>query len=359
MTPGFWSGRRVLVTGHTGFKGSWLSLALQDMGARVHGYATRPPTDPSLFEVGRVGAEMASEEGDVRDLDHLRRALDEFRPEVVFHLAAQSLVLRSYREPVLTYETNVMGTLNLLEAVRHVGGVRCVIVVTSDKCYRGDETARGYRESDPMGGHDPYSSSKGCAELLTAAYRSSYFNPAEFERHRTAVATARAGNVVGGGDWAENRLVPDIATAFMSRRRPEIRNPDAVRPWQHVLESISGYLLLAEQLWRSGPEFAEAWNFGPPDEEARPVSWLAERLARLWAEDAAWDAVPSASAPQEAHSLKLDSSKAQAKLAWKCRLNLEDALAWTVEWYKSYAQGAEMRPLTLAQIDRYRKMPAS
>jgi CDP-glucose 4,6-dehydratase len=265
----FWKGKRVLVTGHTGFKGGWLSLWLQQMDAEVCGYSLPAPTDPSLFVVAHIADGIRSVEGDIRDLEHLKRVVAEFRPEIVFHLAAQPLVRQSYRDPVETYSTNVMGTVNVLEAVRQVGGVRVVVSITSDKCYENREWCWAYRENEAMGGYDPYSSSKGCAELVTAALRNSFFHPDKFAEHGVAVASARAGNVIGGGDWAKDRLVPDMIRAFMCRETVVVRSPNAVRPWQHVLDPLSGYLRLAEKLWESGGEFAEAWNFGPAEDDAR------------------------------------------------------------------------------------------
>lgn len=305
MNPAFWPGRRVLVTGHTGFKGGWLSLWLQQLGAAVTGYALAPPSRPSLFETARVGESMDSTVGDVRDFDTLQATVAKYRPEIVFHLAAQPLVVPSYQQPVETYATNIMGTVHLLEAVRQVGGVRVVVNVTSDKCYANREWLWGYRENEPMGGEDPYSSSKGCAELVTAAYRASFFPPADYARHGLALASARAGNVIGGGDWAAHRLIPDMIRAFQASRPTSIRCPEAVRPWQHVLEPLSGYLTLAEHLWIEGPALAEGWNFGPREHDARPVRWLVDRLAELWSDDASWepDGEPH---PHEAHYLKLD-----------------------------------------------------
>lgn len=282
MLANFWEGKRVLLTGHTGFKGGWLSLWLQSLGANVTGYALLPPTQPSLYEVARVGDGMYSHIADIRDLDRLVAVMRETRPEIVIHMAAQPLVRYSYVNPVETYATNVMGTVNLLEAVRQVGGVRVVVNVTSDKCYENREWIWGYREHDPMGGYDPYSSSKGCAELVAAAYRNSFFNPEAFGTHGVALASVRAGNVIGGGDWAEDRLIPDFMRAIMAGRAVVIRSPHAIRPWQHVLEPLSGYLLLAQHLWTDGPAFAEGWNFGPVDEDAKPVEWIVEQLTGLW-----------------------------------------------------------------------------
>ena len=272
----FWRGRRVFLTGHTGFKGGWLALWLQRLGADVTGYALDPPTTPSLFAVARVGAGMRSIINDIRDAETLAQAMREAQPEIVIHMAAQPLVRYSYQAPVETYATNVMGTVHLLEAVRQTDSVRAVVNVTSDKCYENREWVWGYRENEPMGGYDPYSNSKGCAELVTAAYRNSYFNPAQYSQHGVALASARAGNVIGGGDWAEDRLIPDILRAIAAGEAVNIRSPHAIRPWQHVLEPLSGYLLLAQRLIEDGPAHAEGWNFGPSEEDARPVQWIVE-----------------------------------------------------------------------------------
>jgi len=354
MNPIFWQGKRVLLTGHTGFKGSWLSLWLQTMGAQVVGYALAPPTNPCLFEVAEVGQGMASIIGDMRDLQGLRAVFADHRPEIVIHMAAQALVRYSYIEPVETYSTNVMGTVNLLEAVRGAGGVKAVLNVTSDKCYENREWVWGYRENDAMGGYDPYSSSKGCAELVTAAYRSSYFNPAKYHEHGVAMASARAGNVIGGGDWAEDRLIPDIMRAIALGNVVNIRNPHAIRPWQHVLEPLSGYLLLVQKLYEEGSACAEGWNFGPGDEDARPVQWIADRLTKAWGEGAGWIR-DGRGHPHEAHYLKLDCSKANTRLDWRPRWHLDETLSKIVEWQKQYQQGADMKAVTLVQIDRYAK----
>jgi len=334
----FWRGRRVFLTGHTGFKGSWLSLWLQNMDAHLRGYALAPVTTPALFNEARVAHGMDSIEGDVRDLDGLCRALVEFKPEVVIHMAAQPLVRLSYVEPVQTFQTNVMGSIHLLEAVRRCASVRSVVNVTTDKCYENREWAWGYRETEAMGGHDPYSSSKGCAELVTAAYRHSFLAAGG-----VAVASARAGNVIGGGDWAADRLVPDILRALQAQTPVIVRNPSATRPWQHVLEPLSGYLLLAQRLHESGQRFAEAWNFGPGECDAQPVSWVADRLVRGWGSDASWQQDRTAGQPHEAHYLKLDISKARSLLDWTPRWNLETALERVVAWHQVWLAGNDMR----------------
>ncbi len=348
----FWLGKRVLITGHTGFKGSWLSLWLQSLGAEVSGYSLPPPTQPSLFEAAGVAKGMGSITGDIRELDCMYSAVSKARPEIVFHMAAQALVRRSYADPIETYATNVMGTVNLLEAVRRTGGVRALVNVTSDKCYENREWPWGYRENEAMGGYDPYSSSKGCAELVTAAYRNSYFNPQRHSEHGVAVASVRAGNVIGGGDWAEDRLIPDILRAIGAGVPVVVRNPSATRPWQHVLEPLSGYLTLAEKLYSEGAVYAEGWNFGPGDEDTHPVQWIVERIAQLWNGGVRWemDANPQ---PHEAHYLKLDCSKARTKLGWRPRWKLSDTLASIVAWHQAFSNGADMKAFTLDQIAQY------
>lgn len=343
----FWRGRRVFITGHTGFKGSWLVAMLLRLGARVSGYALRPETTPNMFDLLANADRMTSIEGDVRDGASLDAAMRNQNPEIVFHLAAQSLVRRSYADPVGTYETNVMGTVRLLEAVRRTPSVTACLVVTSDKCYENREWMWGYRENEPLGGHDPYSSSKGCTELVAAAYRRSYFNESS-----PLVATARAGNVIGGGDWAEDRLIPDLIRAFDAGMEAEIRYPAAVRPWQHVLEPLSGYLMLAERLAAGDRVFCDGWNFGPSPDDARQVSWIADTLVESWGAPAAWR-VNGQPVPHEAHHLRLDSTKARTILGWTPKLTLPVALEWLVEWYKAARAGADMREITNVQIDRY------
>lgn len=352
MNPSFWCDKKVFLTGHTGFKGSWLSLWLEHLGAQVTGYALQPPTSPSLFEVANVEQGMKSVIGDIRDGAMLAHAMCQAAPDIVIHMAAQPLVRRSYVDPVETYSTNVMGTVHLLEAVRQTPTVRAVVNVTTDKCYENKEWVWGYRENEPMGGFDPYSNSKGCAELVTAAYRNSFFNIVKHSEHQVALATARAGNVIGGGDWAEDRLIPDILRAIQNGQSVNIRNPHATRPWQHVLEPLSGYLALAEKLYAQGPAFAEAFNFGPAEEDARPVQWIVEQLTQQWGEGAAWR-LDGGTHPHEAHYLKLDCSKARAVLGWSPRWHLGQALQAIIAWHKAYQSNQDMRALCLQQINDY------
>jgi CDP-glucose 4,6-dehydratase len=349
MNPGFWNGKKVLLTGHTGFKGSWLSLWLQKAGAQLVGYALPPPTTPSLFAVARVADGMRSIEGDIRDLPHLEAEFQRCEPEIVIHMAAQSLVRYSYDHPVETYMTNVIGTVNVFEAVRVTPSVRAVLNVTSDKCYENREWPWGYRENEPMGGYDPYSSSKGCAELVTSAYRNSYFSGKDC---RVALASARAGNVIGGGDWAKDRLIPDIMQAFLQEDAVVIRNPAAIRPWQHVLEPLSGYLTLLERIHEGGREFGEGWNFGPEGSDTRPVSWIVETLARLWGRDTTWKA-DRAQQPHEARYLKLDCSKAHSLLGWQPKMSLREGLERVVDWFRAYQNKQDMREYTLSEISSY------
>jgi CDP-glucose 4,6-dehydratase len=348
----FWSGQKVLVTGHTGFKGSWLCLWLDHLGAEVAGLALPPSTDPSLFELASIGRRIQSHIGDIRDLSTVRGIFDSFHPDVVFHLAAQSLVRRSYADPVGTYATNVMGTIHVLEAVRHTPSVRSLVVVTSDKCYEGRTGVWGYREDEPMGGHDPYSSSKGAAELVTSGFRRSFLAGTS----PVGVATARAGNAIGGGDWSEDRLIPDCMRSLLAGMPIAIRNPASVRPWQHVVEPLAGYLKLAERLYRRPERFSRGWNFGPQAEHARPVAWIAERLVKLWGPGSAWQRLEAADARHEAAHLTLDSTLARAMLGWDCKLSLEQALDWVVEWYRGHACGDAADRLTLAQIELYDKL---
>jgi CDP-glucose 4,6-dehydratase len=348
----FWQGRRVFLTGHTGFKGGWLSLWLQMLGAEVTGFALPPPSTPNLFEAAGVANGMHSIIGDIRDAAAVKQAMAAAQPEIVLHLAAQALVRHSYAEPAETYATNVLGLVHVFEAVRATPGVRAVLNVTSDKCYENKEWVWGYRENDRMGGYDPYSNSKACAELVTSAYRNSYFNHARHAEHGVALASARAGNVIGGGDWARDRLIPDMMRAIELGQPALIRNPAAIRPWQHVLEPLSGYLQLAHRLHKDGIAFAEGWNFGPHEGDVKPVAWIVDRIAKTWGGGASW-ALDGAEHPHEAHYLKLDCAKAHAELGWQPRWNIEQAIDRIVEWHKAREQGADMRETTLAQIASY------
>lgn len=346
IDPGFWGGRHVFLTGHTGFKGAWLSLLLKSFGARVSGFALPPQGKDDLFNVAGVTGDVAHRIGDIRDLALLKDAVSEAKPDVVIHMAAQALVRHSYSEPVETYATNVMGTVHLLEAVRQVPSIQAAIVVTSDKCYENTGASRGYREDDPIGGYDPYSSSKGCAEIATAAYQRSFFHG----EAATPVATVRAGNVIGGGDWALDRLVPDIMRAFMFGETVRIRNPTAIRPWQHVMDPLIGYLTLAERMIAGGRQFAEGWNFGPHADSEVPVSVLVENLARHWGADAHW-LLDEGNNPHEAAYLKLDCAKAQTRLDWHPVIGFDRALKLSSEWYRAFHRGEDMRGVTLRQID--------
>jgi CDP-glucose 4,6-dehydratase len=347
VNPFFWQGRRVFLTGHTGFKGGWLSLWLQQLGAEVVGYALPPSTEPNLYAIARVEEGLQSVMGDVRDFEAVRAAMAAAQPEIVIHMAAQALVRYSYDHPVETYAVNVLGTVHVLEAARQTDSVRALVNVTSDKCYENREWLWGYRENEAMGGFDPYSSSKGCAELVTSAYRRSFM-----EASGIGLASARAGNVIGGGDWATDRLIPDILRAIGQNEPAHIRAPLAIRPWQHVLEPLSGYLLLAERLHADGLRWADGWNFGPAEEDARPVGWIADELTRLWGGDALWER-DAAIQPHEATHLRLDCSKARSQLNWHSRWSLADALSSIVDWHKAYLAGADMRERTLYQIQQY------
>jgi CDP-glucose 4,6-dehydratase len=348
-----WKGRKVFLTGHTGFKGGWLALWLAKLGANVRGYALDPSTEPNLFTEAKVGTLLEDIRGDIRDGVRLEKHLQEFAPEVVFHLAAQPLVLYSYEDPIGTYETNVIGTARVLDAVRRTVSVRAVISVTTDKCYENKEWVWPYRESDHLGGYDPYSSSKACAELVSAAYRQSYF-PLEGlgKSHQVAVATARAGNVIGGGDWSSDRLIPDLVRGFLSKRPVLIRRPGAIRPWQHVLEPVRGYICLAERLLTHDAKYARAYNFGPNEDDARTVEWIASRMCDFWGNGAFWE-VDKSSSLHEAQYLKLDASRARVDLAWLPLLRIDDALEYLVQWYRAWESSQNMQAFTLEQIETY------
>jgi CDP-glucose 4,6-dehydratase len=356
VNAAFWQGRRVFLTGHTGFKGGWLALWLHHLGAQVCGYALDPSTTPSLFVEASIASVLKDVRGDLRDSAALEAAMQDFRPEVIFHLAAQPLVRASYDDPIGTFEINVMGTARVLDAVRRCPGVRAIVSVTTDKCYENKEWAWGYRESDPLGGYDPYSSSKACAEMVSAAYRQSYFPVERHPQHGVALATARAGNVIGGGDWSLDRLIPDLVQGFLSGKPVPIRRPLAIRPWQHVLEPLHGYLLLAERLCSpNASAFARAYNFGPAEQDAQPVRWIADRMARAWGGEASWF-LDDASAVHEAAFLKLDVSLARQDLGWAPHLRLGEALNWLVDWYKAQAAGGPMQQITLEQIRGFEEL---
>lgn len=347
-----YKGRKVLLTGHTGFKGSWLCLLLHSLGADVYGYALEPPTNPSLYNEAKIGELMTSFIGDIRDYDNLQKVMQQVQPEIVIHMAAQSLVRESYKNPVETYSINVMGTAHLLEACRHTKSVKAIVNVTTDKCYENREWHWGYRENEPMGGYDPYSNSKGCSELVTSAYRSSYFNSSKYAEHGVALASARAGNVIGGGDWAYDRLIPDFIRAIIRGEKVKIRSPYAIRPWQHVLEPLSGYLSLCEKLYTAGPAFAEGWNFGPDDSDAKNVEWITHKICELWSNGAAYE-IDNTPQPHEASYLKLDCSKAKTLLGWYPRWNIETTLQMIVDWTKAYQSKFDMRQVSLSQIEKY------
>lgn len=343
----FWNGKKVLITGHTGFKGSWLAFWLKTLGAEVCGYALSPESEPNLFSNLALAEHIDSVVGDVRDAAVFEKTLTTFQPEIVFHLAAQSLVRKSYREPVETYATNVIGTINVLDAIRRAPGVKSVVVVTTDKVYENREWHWAYRENERLGGFDPYSNSKACAELATAAYRDSFFGEGE-----TLIATARAGNVIGGGDWSEDRLLPDVFRSLVFGERLEIRHPHSIRPWQHALEPLAGYMMLAEKLYAGEKSFAAAWNFGPSDEDSQSVGWILEEIRRLWNAPVNWE-ISDAAQPHEARLLKLDSAKAKNELKWQPKLSLTEALTLTTEWYRAFRDEKDLRELTAIQIGFY------
>ena len=355
VDPSFWNGKHVFLTGHTGFKGGWLSLWLASMGAKVTGYALAPNTIPSFFEVAKVADDLEqSHIADIRDLEKLQKAMADANPEIVIHMAAQPLVRYSYANPVETYATNVMGTVHVLECIRALSSVRAAVIVTTDKCYENKEWAWGYRENEPMGGHDPYSNSKGCAELVTSAYRDSYFSANTYSQHQVAIASARAGNVIGGGDWSDDRLIPDAIKAFEANEALVIRNPLATRPWQHVLEPLSGYLVLAQALYQEGAKFDGGWNFGPRDDDARSVQEVINLLIENWGSGASWTQDQSEQ-PHEAHSLKLDCSKARQYLNWLPRWSLEQAIQNITQWQHAHQKQGNMHAMSLQQIASYQK----
>ena len=349
---GIYEKRKVLITGHTGFKGSWLCIILNKLGADVYGYALEPPTKPSLFIEAKIDEFITSFIGDIRDYSNLLQVIEEVQPEIIIHMAAQPLVMESYKNPRETYEINVMGTVNMLDIVRQVKSVRVIVNVTTDKCYENREWHWGYRENESMGGYDPYSNSKGCSELVTSAYRSSFFNPQNYKTHKVALASARAGNVIGGGDWASDRLIPDFIRAISKGEVVKIRSPFSIRPWQHVLEPLTGYLKLASKLYAEGAKYAEAWNFGPDDSDSKNVEWITSTICQLWGEGASFiiDANPQ---PHEANYLKLDSSKANAELYWKPKWDIQTTLKSIIEWNKAFLNQENIRQVTENQINQY------
>jgi CDP-glucose 4,6-dehydratase len=352
LFDGFYKNKKVLITGHTGFKGSWLCLLLNKLGADVYGYALPPTTTPNLFSEAQVNEIVTSHIGDIRDFEKLKGVLYKIQPEIVIHMAAQALVMESYKNPRETFEVNIMGTVNLLDVARITKSVKVIVNVTTDKCYENKEWHWGYRENEPMGGFDPYSNSKGCSELVTSSYRSSYFNPQDYSEHGVALASARAGNVIGGGDWADNRLIPDFIRAITDGNKVKIRSPFAIRPWQHVLEPLSGYLTLAAKLFSEGIHYAEGWNFGPEDMDAKNVEWITSTICKLWGEGASFsiDANPQ---PHEANYLKLDCSKAKSELDWLPKWNIETTLNTIVNWNKAFLKGENIRTVTEQQIKKY------
>mgnify|MGYP005844643477 CR=1 FL=1 len=351
----FWKNKRVFITGHTGFKGSWLAVWLQSLGAVVTGYSLDPPTTPSLFELCSLKSLINHNKGDIRDSDRLKKVIETNKPEIIFHMAAQPIVKKSYENPVETYSTNVMGTISLFEAVKSCNTVRAVVNVTTDKVYENNEWVWGYRENEPLGGYDPYSSSKACSELITSSYRNSFFNPIEYENHGVGLASARAGNVIGGGDWANDRLIPDFIRAIINDEPIVIRNPGAVRPWQHVLEPLSGYIVLAQKLYENYGKYADSWNFGPKDDEVKTVQWIVHNMCSKWGENATF-IVDDKEHPHEAQYLKLDCSKANRILHWHPRWNINQALDKVIEWTKGYLNHEDLLDICLKQIDEYVKI---
>src|ERR1035437_6139403 len=352
VNKAFWKGKKVLITGHTGFKGSWLSILLNWLEADVHGYSLDPPTSPSLYELAKVDKLLDSTIGDIRDFKLLQKTIKKVKPEVVIHLAAQPLVMESYRNPRETYEINVMGTVNLLDAIRLEHGIKAILNVTSDKCYENKEWLWGYRENEPMGGYDPYSNSKGCSELVTSSFTASFFNANDYSNHGLALASARAGNVLGGGDWAQDRLIPDFFKAIIRGEKLKIRSPYAIRPWQHVIEPLTGYLMLCEKLYSSGSEYDGGWNFGADINDAKNVEWIVRRICELWSNDAVYE-VDNTVQPHEANYLKLDCTKAKTLLGWNSIWDVETTLEMVVEWYKCYQKNDDMRNACVNQIEQY------
>lgn len=355
MNKEFWNNKIVLLTGHTGFKGSWLSLWLQKLNTNVIGFSKSIPTNPSLFELAAVEDGMTSIIGNVCDYDKLEETIREYKPEIVIHMAAQAILRESYDNPIETYATNVMGTVNLFESIRKTGNVRVILNITTDKCYEPNNLSKGYQETDRLGGYDPYSNSKACSELVTSSFRDSFFNPKEYQKHGTSLASCRAGNVIGGGDWGKDRLIPDIMRGISSDKIIKIRNPNSTRPWQYVLDPLNGYLTLVEKLWSSGSEFSEGWNFGPLENDEKPVKWIVEKIIKLWSKDIKWEICNDSNLHEESY-LRLNCIKANSRLDWMPKLNLEQGLEWITEWYKQYEQGNNMKDITEQQINEFQKL---
>ncbi len=351
----FYQSKKVLITGHTGFKGGWLALWLNMLGAEVIGYAQEPPTSPSFFKVCHISDKVTSIIGDVRDKPFLESVFKKYHPEIIFHMAAQPLVRKSYKEPVETFETNVMGTVNVLECCRQTSSVKVIINITTDKCYENRESLEGYSEGDALGGCDPYSASKAASEMVTNTYRQSFFNPKDFQNHGVALASVRAGNVIGGGDWAEDRIIPDCIKAFINHKEVVVRSPQAVRPWQHVIELLYGYLLLGEKLYTNGAAFSEAWNFGPEDKNLKSVQWILERMVKLWGEGASWK-IDNNQQPHETDYLKLKNDKAKARLGWNPQWDMDIVLEKTVAWYQAFENGEDMEKFSMEQIEGYERI---
>ena len=355
MNKDFWSKKKILLTGHTGFKGSWLSLWLQKLNSNVIGFSKSIPTNPSLFQLANIEDGMTSIIGDVCDYDKLEEVIKEYKPEIVIHMAAQAILRESHSNPVETYATNVMGTVNLLESIRKAGNVKVILNVTTDKCYEPNESSKGHLETDRLGGYDPYSNSKACSELVTASFRNSFFNPKEYQKHGISLASCRAGNVIGGGDWGKDRLIPDIMRGILNNEIIKVRNLNSTRPWQHVLDPLNGYLILVEKLWSSGSEFSEGWNFGPEENNEKPVKWIVEKLTKQWSKDIKWD-IDNNIKLHEENYLRLNCIKANSRLGWMPKLNLEQGLEWIIEWYRQYKKNNNMKDITEQQIEKFQKL---
>ena len=352
MNSDFWKNKKILLTGHTGFKGSWLSIWLKKLGVELIGFSKDIPTKPSIFELAKVSEGMTSIIGDINDFSLIQKVIEKNKPEIVIHMAAQSLVRRSYENPIETFATNVMGTANLLQSINTTKNTKVVINVTSDKCYENSGAETIFSEDSPMGGYDPYSSSKGCAELVTSSFRNSFFNAKEFDDHKLSLSTVRAGNVIGGGDWAKDRLIPDIINSISNRTPVRIRNIKSIRPWQFVLEPIHGYLLLVEKMWNNGKNFSESWNFGPEESECESVEWILKKISDECDDKFSWE-YDIENNPHEAKILKLDCTKAKKRLGWNTKLNTDEAIKWTINWYQEYFKRSDMKACTENQIDQF------